>query len=497
MPRSLLHLGQLNFSSGFAFYWLVCELDMYLQQQHIEMPLKAKMDEMYTDHILREKVKVSITKDQKKNFMQTIWDGVSKSTCFSRMNDPLSVTVVKDDTITPEIYETLPRKFTEELEENEPFVMISHSDVSSPHTASVRETSMSARLSYMCRKAWYGMTNRLYHRMESTDSSEIPIKRMKQHNSRKANAIATGRGRGRAKGQLRRSGVSQTRHRKRTKLIQDDYETWQQVCSVQNECTVDDTDGYDVPDAAQFIKETTSPIILNLSDITFTKHKLKTRNKEEAKYSTRVSSTKLNNDDSEMYKIDSCRSRLLSECTDDSEDSFVIFEDCDDESEAHNQQDTTEYVNKVHCLANDSWMSNNQTNCDSKSNMQSPLRERLLSESSIDSEDSFCIVFKSQLDYLNDYMIDDCDEMIIRESQSEDNLTIENELINENQDSIANDDKSRQEINSEKLTTKKKKVLKFYLMNIYINQLNLNYDSYKNYLHVFSYTFLFLICIII
>ncbi|XP_012221254.1 uncharacterized protein PPP1R15 [Linepithema humile] len=344
----------------------------------------------------------------------------------------------------------------------ESYIMVSHSDILPPYTA-IKETSMSTRISNMCRKAWYGMTVRFYRRMDSTDSSEIPTKRMKQHNRRKANAIAIGRGRGRAKGQLRRSGVSQARHRKEgTKHIQGDYEIWQELYTVQNECTVDDTDGYDVPDAAQFMKKTTNPITLNLSDITPTKHKLKARNKqEEAKCPTRVryvSSIKINNDYHEDSEKSPSRLRLLSECTDDSEDSFVVFENSDDELlEACDEYgDATEYLNKMCCLPKDSWAaSNNQMNCNStKYDMQSPLRQRLLSESSIDSEDSFCIVFKSQSDCASDCTINDCNETsFCNQSSQLDNSTIKDESINDNQNSMASAVYNDQD--SEELKTKK------------------------------------------
>lgn len=426
--------------------------------------IENEMNEIYTN-VLYGKSKASFAKDEKKNIVKTVLDEVSKGTLFSRVNTYLS------DMMTSEMNGILAENLAEVHNENEPFVMISYLDVQSSHTTPATETSMSSRLSNVCQEAWRGVTHRLYCRMESTDSSEIPIKRMKQHNCRKANAaaIATGRGRGRAKGQLRRSGVSQTRHRKeRTKLIQDDSDSWQEVYLAQNECTIDDTDGYDVPDGAQFMKKTTSPIILNLSDITPTKHKLKVHNKrKEAKCQTRVRyapSNEINEDgcyeDSEMYRKDSSRSRLLSESTNDSEDSFVVFEDCGDElPEMRNDRDSIEYLNKVSCLTNDSW-SNNQMNCNgNKYDMQSQLRPRLLSESSIDSEDSFCIVFKPQSDHLSDSMIDDCNETSFsnQDSQEEDDLTIENVSIDENyQDNmarIAYDDQD-----NEKSTGKTKKV---------------------------------------
>lgn len=366
----------------------------------------------------------------------------------------------------------------------EPFIMVPHPDISPPHAIPIKETSMSARLSDMCRKAWNDITDRFYCRMDSTDSSEIPVKRMKQHNRRKANAIATGRGRGRAKCQLRRSGVSQTRHRKEgTKHIQDDYNIWQELYSAQTECTVDDTDDYDVPDAAQFTKKTTNLITLNLSDITPTKQKLRTRNKqEEAKYPTRVRyvpSIKINNDyreDSEMCGKDLSRPRLLSECTEDSEDSFVIFEDSDDElPEAHDEQNATEYLNKVRCLS-DSWTRSIKVNCNSnKYDIQSPLRQRLISESSIDSEDSL-IVFKSQSDCVSDCTIDDYSEINFcnQDSQSEDDSTIRNESIDKyDQDSMSSIAHNQ---DSKKLIAKTKKVLKnLCLLNININYFKLCY----------------------
>ncbi|XP_020297096.1 uncharacterized protein LOC109861729 [Pseudomyrmex gracilis] len=92
---------------------------------------------------------------------------------------------------------------------------IGHPNVASKSTDFIEEedsiqTFNTNIFSDMCQKSWNNLSNQSNCRKETVDS-EIPRKRSKQRRK----VIAIGRGRGRARSQLRRSGVSQTRHRRK------------------------------------------------------------------------------------------------------------------------------------------------------------------------------------------------------------------------------------------------------------------------------------------
>ena len=296
-------------------------------------------------------------------------------------------------------------------EDAKSFLIVSHLDV--PELVKpVKRTPISARLSVMCRNAWNSLTTRFYCKTNSVDS-EISVKRSsylsKRHRRRKANAIAMGRGRGRARCQLRRSGVSQTRHRKErdlTMIIEVDYELYRndeiQYCGIRNDHSLndksdnlDDMDGYDVPDGALFVKRP-SPVILSSSDVTPTKQKPQTpKNQETVKHPTRVRyvidpSTKSNKDcnkkTSDIEK-NPCQSQLSVNSV-DSEDSFIVFEASDDES---SKQKVAEYSIEMSHTLDSSMKSNKDCNSEIYDKHDNQFRSRLLSESSVDSEDSFII----------------------------------------------------------------------------------------------------------
>lgn len=290
-------------------------------------------------------------------------------------------------------------------EDTKSFLIVSHSDIEP-----VRKAPISARLSVMCRNAWNSLTTRFYCKMNSMKSEKsvkCPSYLLKRHRRRKANTIAMGRGRGRNRCQLRRSGVSQTRHRKeRTKrdlamIIEVDYKIYEndkiQYCELHSSNdesnNLDDMDGYDVPDGALLVKRT-SPVMFSSSDITPMKQEPQTSEDQETmKHSTKVRyvidpSTKNNKDcnkkTSDTEEILS-RSRLLSASSVDSEDSFIVFEASDDESSRQ------QYSTEIHCTLDSSMKTSENCNREIYNTHGNSSRSRLLSECSVDSEDSFII----------------------------------------------------------------------------------------------------------
>ncbi|XP_072761342.1 uncharacterized protein Ppp1r15 [Anoplolepis gracilipes] len=284
-------------------------------------------------------------------------------------------------------------------EETKSFLIVSHSDVQEL-VKPVKKVPISARLSVMCRNAWNSLTTRFYCRTNSMESEKSVKRRsylLKRHCRRRANIIAMGRGRSREKCQLRRSGVSQTRHRKeRTRrdlamIIEVDYEVYRndemQYYGIQNDHSLNDEsdnlndmDGYDVPDGALLVKRT-KPIIFNSSDIMSMKRKPQT-----------IDPFTKNNKDCNKKTSDTeesqSQSRLLSVSSVDSEDSFIVFEANDDES----KQEAAEYSTGMHYTLLKSSIEIEDYNGEINPHGNS-FRPRLLSECSVNSEDSF-IIFK-------------------------------------------------------------------------------------------------------
>ncbi|XP_033221807.1 uncharacterized protein LOC117175994 [Belonocnema kinseyi] len=167
---------------------------------------------------------------------------------------------------------------------------------------------------------------------------------------RKPNCVSSGRGRGRGKSQLRRNGVSQTRHRKeRCKHaicsdIQDDFDTWEEFeaytiplsCLGENE---------ELENMAE-VKGPSYSLSFELIDIIPTK-----TNKERKNVGVKTESFSMqvkyvpecSLDEREANcTIDktACRTRLISEVSVDSEDSYIVFDTgCDSDFDDFNSSD--------------------------------------------------------------------------------------------------------------------------------------------------------------
>lgn len=215
-----------------------------------------------------------------------------------------------------------------------------------------RQATVSNMITNMIQKVFGG------DRTCGTDSTESDTVTRRSSGSpkqrKKLNTVASGRGRGRGKSQLRRSGVSQTRHRKeRTKHdIAADIETelrcWQELDIYDDTDTTESEDclnfNEDAADTLQYVmEESVSPVtyIFSLDDVKSKKvQKSKTcsRNTEQkTKYCGKmknmideyVEETKCFDFDFVENRNNVCtRSRLMSESSIDSEDSYcIVFED--------------------------------------------------------------------------------------------------------------------------------------------------------------------------
>ncbi|KOC60824.1 Protein phosphatase 1 regulatory subunit 15A [Habropoda laboriosa] len=238
-------------------------------------------------------------------------------------------------------------------------------------TQSVQQTTVSNLFTNMFQKVFGGVTNRFCR----TDSeSDITMKRsFLSKQRRKLNAAAKGRGRGRGKSQLRRSGVSQTRHRKEhTKHdieedIQSDFTTWQEfeICHITESKESEDYFSVDEDTVDGFstvhyvIPKTVSPVAYTFADVKPKIQKSNTRR----------------NVDQGISKF-SAKMKSIPECTEETN----IFDQNFVEDRYNLQKNT--------------------------------FRPRLISESSIDSEDSYCIVFEtsSEVTYKSDLDSEESEE---------------------------------------------------------------------------------------
>ncbi|KAL6259930.1 hypothetical protein P5V15_009840 [Pogonomyrmex californicus] len=284
----------------------------------------------------------------------------------------------------------------------ESFLLVSHSDVPAIPIDFVRENSIS-RLSNVCRNAWHNLTSRLHCKIRmSTDPGILikpPVYLAKQHYRKRVNAVALRRGRGRAKNQLRRSGVSQTV--RRMEHMECNNEDWQNIAlnsTVSNDYLVDNKHGnFDDTDVTvhKFTRQTAMPMK--------GKPKMYKRQKK-TKCATRVryiaDSFKMNthdyhndNDSKTHYMENLFQLRSLNSA--DSEDGFIVFETSDDESlETLEKQGATECPIETRCVPKSSKKVNSPCkNTNKTHNVEDSLRLRLSSESSTDSENSF-IVFQ-------------------------------------------------------------------------------------------------------
>lgn len=293
----------------------------------------------------------------------------------------------------------------------ESFLVVSHSDVPATSVSFIRENRIS-RFSNVCRNAWNSLTSRLYCKPESTRMSAVkrPLYLTKHHHRRKVNAIATGRGRGRAKCQLRRSGVSQTICRKEC-IKSDDREAWQNNLFdiAQNNCLLDNKldslgSNMDTADSKlnpQVTKQIDSLAISSFSRATPTKGKPKARKKKKIKaenvtkvryipISSRMNDCENNSSEMPDAQKDSFRSRTLSESSDDG---WIVFEGDNDElPETREKQGAIEYSTGACYVPNSSMRMNDSTCKNSKSKThdaeQASFRLRLSSKNSDDSDDS-------------------------------------------------------------------------------------------------------------
>ncbi|KAM0731649.1 Protein phosphatase 1 regulatory subunit 15A [Formica fusca] len=142
-------------------------------------------------------------------------------------------------------------------------------------------------------------------------------------------------------------------------------------------------------DGALLVKRT-SPVIFSSSDVTPTKRKPQTpENQETIKHPTSYvidPSIKSNKDcNTKTFDIEESLSQSVSSV--DSEDNFVVFEASDNESP---KQEAAEYSTGMHYTLN-SMKINEDCNSEIYNTHDNLFRLRLLSECSVDSEDSFII----------------------------------------------------------------------------------------------------------
>ncbi|KAG7214022.1 hypothetical protein KM043_001392 [Ampulex compressa] len=213
-------------------------------------------------------------------------------------------------------------------------------------TNSTNQTMVSNVLMNMWQRFVNGVTDRLHMRTEFIESDMCVKKSYLPKQRRKMNSVAKGRGRGRARSQLRRSGVSQTRHRKErskhdlTVDMQDDFEAWQEFeeyQSVQHGSTPNDYNSneneLDEWDAAELVVNETGPITFTFADIKPISRKPKTGRMKDRE-TTRMRfvpeyTLEMNQDYEKQYDLqkNAFRPRLMSESSADSEDSYcIIFE---------------------------------------------------------------------------------------------------------------------------------------------------------------------------
>lgn len=178
----------------------------------------------------------------------------------------------------------------------------------------------------------------------------VPRKRVHSPKARrKLNVVSRGRGRGRGKSQLRRSGVSQTRHRKeRTKHditidMQNDFDDWKNV-EFLNDCkstSAEMTVGND------FTDEDVTDFAVNLTITDNSNYQLEPERVNftaKVKYRPACSFTfgfsEVNQDGDS--RDDPARSRQSSVTSVESEDSFCIIFESDSECEEIEEEDESE-----------------------------------------------------------------------------------------------------------------------------------------------------------
>lgn len=245
------------------------------------------------------------------------------------------------------------------------------------NTQIVQQTAVPNLFTNMLQKVISSVTDR-FCKTDLVESDLGPKRSFSPRQRRKLNIVAKGRGRGRAKSQLRRSGVSQTRHRKeRTKHdirvdIENDFKCWQEL-EEYDITEIQKTEesgnlylGEATVDTVQYIiEETVSPLTYTFANV-------------EPKIQKQKICRNINCGISRF----SAKMRSILEYPEQT-DTF-------DHNFVENRYDL----------------------------QKNTFRPRLISESSIDSEDSYCIVFetgsevtcKSDVEYSEDSEESDVDQ---------------------------------------------------------------------------------------
>lgn len=225
-------------------------------------------------------------------------------------------------------------------------------------TCSQQPTIVGTMLTQAYNKVVNGVTDLL--QLGNTSESMPPSLFMKRAcspkpRSKRVHVVSNGRGRGRAKSQLRRSGVSQTRHRKErsrydcSEDIKSDIDNWEELEYCQS---TDDDGGQDVCDFAgspgqfdnadedtQYRRSSNS---FTLADVKPRKRKPKNSKKHGwANVSVAFTVPCLDEDGGIDPSFDiGFRPRLMSESSVDSEDSYcIVFENDGDSSESDFETD--------------------------------------------------------------------------------------------------------------------------------------------------------------
>ncbi|XP_078050301.1 protein phosphatase 1 regulatory subunit 15 [Augochlora pura] len=245
------------------------------------------------------------------------------------------------------------------ITDDEPFLSTTGTDFKIKQE--MKQTTVCNVLTNVWQKVYGNMADR-FNRTDSLQIDTTMKRSLSPKQRRKHNTIAKGRGRGRARSQLRRSGVSQTWHRKeRTKHdlaadIQNDFKNWQ-----EEDCyNLDD----DVVDGLDTSITVDSREAFTLADI---EPKLQ-KQKSHKTY------------DHEIPKL-SVRMRCIPEYINFYEENYV-------EDEYHWHRTT--------------------------------FRPRLVSESSVDSEDSCCIVFETESEIPCRSDIEDTDDSTTDQTSDDD-----------------------------------------------------------------------------
>lgn len=221
-------------------------------------------------------------------------------------------------------------------------------------TETIQQSTFSNLFTNMFQKIIDGVTDKF----SKTDfnKSNMPAKTLfSSKQRRKLTTVAKGRGRGRAKSQLRRSGVSQTRHRKErikhdiTIDIESDFKSWQEFeeyDTTENKESEDLCLGEDVVDAVQYIiEERMNPVTYTFADVEPKIKKPKIRrnvNYDISKFSAKIPEY-LKQTDTSNYDF---RPRLISESSIDSEDSYCIVFETDSEVTFKSDSEETD-INEI------------------------------------------------------------------------------------------------------------------------------------------------------